>query len=74
MLREVKNALEMTTEEFSIEQVVTKMKDRIDSIGQQNDIDFDILEKDTLKAARMDIKHERELNIFKLGHLVYLFA
>ena len=42
-----------------MEQVVTKMKDRIDSIGKQNDIDFETLEKNTLKAARMDIKHER---------------
>ena len=57
-----------------MKQVVTKMKDRVEKLHMPKNIDFEAIEKDTLNAARIDLDHEKQLSLYKLSYLVYLFA
>ena len=57
-----------------MEQVVTKMKDRVEKMHMPKNIDFDAIERETLNNARIDLNHEKRLSLYKLSYLVYLFA
>ena len=57
-----------------MEQVVTKMKDRVEKMHMPKNIDFNAIERETLNAARLDLDHEKNLSLYKLSYLVYLFA
>ena len=37
-------------------------------------IDFDAIERNTLQDLKFDQNHTRELALYKLGYLIYIFA
>ena len=50
------------------------MRDRIDQIGERKTVDFEAIERETLNAARLDLDHQKRLDIYRLCYLVYSFA